>query len=67
MSTAQHFDDEVSITVPYWHTGDRAATVLGKLFALSALVEKETGLTAYDAVGKDLSTSGNEHHVGRHD
>ncbi|MFD9241151.1 hypothetical protein ACFV0D_04295 [Streptomyces sp. NPDC059556] len=40
--------DEVSITVPYWHTGDRAATVLGKLFALSALVEKETGLTAYD-------------------
>ncbi|MER7539554.1 hypothetical protein ABTX77_32950 [Streptomyces sp. NPDC097704] len=42
------FGDEVSITVPYWHTGDRAATVLGKLFALSALVEKETGLTAYD-------------------
>ncbi|MET9589266.1 hypothetical protein ABZY10_40565 [Streptomyces sp. NPDC006539] len=42
------FGDEVSITVPYWHTVDRAATVLGKLFALSALVEKETGLTAYD-------------------
>ncbi|MFG3347474.1 hypothetical protein ACGF1Z_20695 [Streptomyces sp. NPDC048018] len=42
------FGDEVSITVPYWHTGDRAATVLGKLFALSVLVEKETGLTAYD-------------------
>ena len=42
------FGDEVSITVPYWHTGDRAATVLGKLSALSALVEKETGLTAYD-------------------
>ncbi|MFG3486343.1 hypothetical protein [Streptomyces sp. NPDC047972] len=42
------FGDEVSITVPYWHTGDRAAAVLGKLFALSAVVEKETGLTAYD-------------------
>ncbi|WMX46562.1 hypothetical protein RGF97_19385 [Streptomyces roseicoloratus] len=42
------FGDEVSITVPYWHTGDRAATVLGKLFALSAVVEKETGLTAFD-------------------
>ncbi|ROQ32080.1 hypothetical protein EDD98_1052 [Streptomyces sp. PanSC19] len=42
------FGDVVSITVPYWHTGDRAATVLSKLFALSALVEKETGLTAYD-------------------
>ncbi|WP_326815808.1 hypothetical protein [Streptomyces sp. NBC_01763] len=38
--------DEVSITVPYWHVGDGASTVLGKLFALSAIVEKETGLTA---------------------
>lgn len=42
------FGDEVSITVPYWHTGDDAAVVFGKLFALSAVVEKETGLTAYD-------------------
>ncbi|WP_329165607.1 hypothetical protein OHB49_38925 [Streptomyces sp. NBC_01717] len=42
------FGDEVSITVPYWHVGDGASTVLGKLFALSAIVEKETGLTAYD-------------------
>ncbi|WP_326624500.1 hypothetical protein OIE61_41165 [Streptomyces sp. NBC_01762] len=40
------FGDEVSITVPYWHVGDGASTVLGKLFALSAIVEKETGLTA---------------------
>ncbi|MDX3074265.1 hypothetical protein [Streptomyces sp. MI02-7b] len=42
------FGDEVSITVPYWHVGDGAATVLGKVFGLSAIVEKETGLTAYD-------------------
>ncbi|MEW2494162.1 hypothetical protein AB0942_11525 [Streptomyces nodosus] len=42
------FGDEVSITVPYWHTGDEAAAALGKVFALSAVVEKETGLTAYD-------------------
>jgi hypothetical protein len=42
------FGDEVSITVPYWHAGDDAAVVLGKVFALSAIVEKETGLTAYD-------------------
>jgi hypothetical protein len=34
--------------VPYWHAGDNAAVVLGKVFALSAIVEKETGLTAYD-------------------
>jgi hypothetical protein len=42
------FGDEVSITVPYWHAGDDAAIVLGKVFALAAIVEKETGLTAYD-------------------
>lgn len=42
------FGDEVSITVPYWHAGDDAAVVLGKVFTLSAIVEKETGLTAYD-------------------
>ncbi|MBP5862373.1 hypothetical protein QBA57_18785 [Streptomyces scabiei] len=42
------FGDEVSITVPYWHAGDDAAVVLGQVFALAAVVEKETGLTAYD-------------------
>lgn len=42
------FGDDVSITVPHWHAGDDAAAVLGKVFALSAIVEKETGLTAYD-------------------
>ena len=34
--------------MPYWHTGDDAAVVLGKISALSAIVEKETGLTAFD-------------------
>ncbi|MFF7211057.1 hypothetical protein ACFZAU_11025 [Streptomyces sp. NPDC008238] len=42
------FGHEVSITVPYWHVGDGAATVLGKLFALSVIMEKETCLTACD-------------------
>ncbi|MGM9380286.1 hypothetical protein [Streptomyces antibioticus] len=42
------FSDEVSITVPYWHTGDAAADVFHKVLALSAVVEKETGLTGYD-------------------
>ncbi|MGW6143111.1 hypothetical protein [Streptomyces sp. NPDC055140] len=42
------FGDEVSITVLYRHNGDGAVRVLGKLFSLCALVEKETGLTAYD-------------------
>ncbi|MFI1707472.1 hypothetical protein [Streptomyces griseoruber] len=42
------FGDEVSISVPYWHAGDDAAAVVGKVLALAAVVEKETGLTAYD-------------------
>lgn len=42
------FGDEVSITVPYWHAGDDAAVVLVQVSALAAIVEKETGLTAYD-------------------
>ncbi|MET9119385.1 hypothetical protein ABZX38_35055 [Streptomyces longwoodensis] len=42
------FGDEVSITVPYWHAGENASVVLGKVFALAAIVEKETALTAYD-------------------
>ncbi|MGX1476114.1 UNVERIFIED_CONTAM: hypothetical protein RKD50_004922 [Streptomyces canus] len=42
------FGDEVSITVPYWHAGNEAAVVLDKVFALAAIVENETKLTAYD-------------------
>ncbi|WAU85583.1 hypothetical protein O1Q96_41330 [Streptomyces sp. Qhu-G9] len=42
------FGDEVTITVPYWHAGDDAAVVLGQVSALAAIIEKETGLTAYD-------------------
>ncbi|MFJ3139686.1 hypothetical protein ACIPK5_27770 [Streptomyces sp. NPDC086843] len=36
------------MTVPYWYAGDSAAVVLAQVTALAALVEKETGLTAYD-------------------
>jgi hypothetical protein len=42
------FGDEVSLTVPYWHAGNEAAVVLDKVFALAAVVESETRLTAYD-------------------
>ncbi|MFJ3943877.1 hypothetical protein [Streptomyces griseoaurantiacus] len=42
------FGDEVNITVPYWHAGDDAEVALGQVSALAAVIEKETGLTAYD-------------------
>lgn len=34
--------------MPYWHAGDDAAVVFGQVSVLAAIVEKETGLTAYD-------------------
>ncbi|MGV9322163.1 hypothetical protein [Streptomyces sp. NPDC003660] len=46
--TLSLYGNELSITVPYWHTGDDAAAVLDKVSALASIVEKETGLTAYD-------------------
>ncbi|MEW1685777.1 hypothetical protein [Streptomyces sp. NPDC093594] len=36
------------MTVPYWYAKDSAAVVLAQVTALAALVERETGLTAYD-------------------
>ena len=42
------FADEVAITVPYWHAGERADDALGKVYALASVVERETGLQAYD-------------------
>jgi hypothetical protein len=36
------------ISVPYWTGGDAAAAVLGKAYYLALIVERETGLEAYD-------------------
>ncbi|MFI8069487.1 hypothetical protein ACIF85_11985 [Streptomyces sp. NPDC086033] len=59
------FGDEVSITVPYWHTGNEAAVVLDKVFALAAIVENETNLTAYDPqVERPLSETPSQGPVG---
>lgn len=45
---ASVFLDEVAITVPYWHTGDQARRVFGMLYALAAIIERETGMQGYD-------------------
>ena len=42
------FNDEVSITVPYWHDDDEAVEVMRKVYALAGAVEDETGLEGYD-------------------
>lgn len=45
---ASVFIDEVAITVPYWHTGDEVGRVLGMVYALAAIIERETGMQGYD-------------------
>jgi hypothetical protein len=40
--------NEVSLTVPYWHTGDRATQVFSQIAAVVSIVERETGLIAFD-------------------
>jgi hypothetical protein len=50
------YGDEVSITIPYWHAGDRAAEALAAAYRLGLVIEKETGLQGYDPqVGVPLS------------
>lgn len=40
--------DEISLSVPYWHAGERATQVLHIVSAIVAIVERETGLIAFD-------------------
>ena len=42
------FGDEISLSVPYWHAGERAAQVFQIVSAIVAIVERETGLMAFD-------------------
>jgi hypothetical protein len=42
------FSGELSLTVPYWHTGPDAERIVGMLRDVAAAVEEATGLTAYD-------------------
>jgi hypothetical protein len=42
------FEEQWSITVPYWSEGDAAAEVMKKVYALAVMVEEITGLHAYD-------------------
>lgn len=40
--------DEVSLTVPYWHTGDAATRTFDVIATIVSIVERETGLIAFD-------------------
>jgi hypothetical protein len=41
-------DDTASITVPYWHTGDRAKPVLDEVWQYLLVLERRSGFLTYD-------------------
>lgn len=42
------FDDEILLSVPYWHTGREAAQVFREIWSYFDLVARETGHLTYD-------------------
>jgi hypothetical protein len=42
------FDRHASITVPYWHSGERASVVFREIWAALAVLEREGGFRTYD-------------------
>ncbi|WP_380283694.1 hypothetical protein [Kitasatospora purpeofusca] len=47
----------VMMNVPYWHQGEEAEKVMALVYGLAAIVEEETGLSAYDPQTGDLLTA----------
>lgn len=42
------FDDEASVTVPYWHQGPAARKVFEEIWSYLEIIEREGGLFTYD-------------------
>lgn len=42
------FDDEASVTVPYWHDGDQAADTFREIWSYLEIICRETGYLIYD-------------------
>ncbi len=42
------FDDEASVTVPFWHEGDKAADAFRKIWGYLHIIGRETGYLIYD-------------------
>lgn len=42
------FDDEVSLTVPYWHQGPAARRVFEEIWSYLEIIQREGGFFAYD-------------------
>jgi hypothetical protein len=42
------FDDEASVTVPFWHEGDRAAETFREIWSYLEIISREAGYLIYD-------------------
>ncbi len=42
------YDDSASITVPYWHVGEKARDTFKEIWSYLMLLEKEVGFVTYD-------------------
>jgi hypothetical protein len=42
------FDDEASVTVPYWHEGDKAADTFREIWSYLEIINREAGYLVYD-------------------
>jgi hypothetical protein len=42
------FDDEASVTVPYWHGGDKAADTFREIWSYLEIISREAGYQIYD-------------------
>jgi hypothetical protein len=44
----QLFVEEAAVAVPYWHSDEAAAEIIGQMRAITLFLEERTGLEAYD-------------------
>jgi hypothetical protein len=42
------FDDEASVTVPFWHEGDKAADTFREIWSYLEIISREAGYLIYD-------------------
>src|SRR2546421_82577 len=42
------FDDEASVTVPFWHKGDKAAHTFREIWSYLEIISREAGYLIYD-------------------
>ncbi len=42
------FDDEASVTVPFWHEGDKAADTFREIWSYLEIISRETGYLIHD-------------------